>query len=259
VTLGAADGAPPLFQKLSVKRTYVRLVEQIREKIFSEKLRLFERLPSERELAEQFGVSRVAVREAIRTLESSGLLIVKKGPKGGIFVAQDYERPVVDVITNLLSAREMSLENLFEVRLLTEPYAAARVAEIGSDAEFDALEAKIADAEREHKADESVRHHYIDFHRHVLRLTRNPLLSIVGESVLLVIYDRAKRVISAETSGMGLTMHRQLLRAFRDRRPEKARSIMAKDIELLSTRFVQLSKPAPRASKPKPKRASASA
>ena len=45
----------PLFEKLPSKKTYVRLVERIREKIFSDKLKLFERLPSERDLAEQFG------------------------------------------------------------------------------------------------------------------------------------------------------------------------------------------------------------
>src|SRR5450759_3515 len=110
---------------------------------------LFQRMPSERDLAAQFGVSRVVVREAIRTLETSGLVTVKKGPKGGIFVTQDYERPIVDTITNLLAGGEATLDDLFEMRLLIEPYAAARVAERGSEADFVMLEGRIAQAERE--------------------------------------------------------------------------------------------------------------
>ncbi len=231
----------PLFRKLWRKKAYMEVAEQIRDKIFSDKLKLFQRLPSERDLAEQFGVSRVVVREAIRTLESSGLLTVKKGPKGGIFVAQDYERPIVDSITNLLAGGEASLDNLFEVRLLIEPYAAARVAELGTDADFDALEAKLAEAEREHDADESLRHRYIEFHREILRLSRNPLLGILGETVLLVLYDRVKEVVSADTSAVGLAMHQRLVQALRKRQGAEARKIMSEDIATLSRRFAELS------------------
>ena len=231
----------PLFQKLDRKRAYLEVAERIRDKIFADKLALFQRLPSERELAGQFGVSRVVVREAIRTLESSGLLTVKKGQKGGIFVAQDYERPIVASIINLLAGGEATLENLFEVRLLIEPYAAARVAEIGSEADFDRLEAETAAAEREYGAEQNIRHRYIDFHRQIIRLSRNPLLSIVGETVLLVVYDRVKPLVNAATTGTGLSMHKQLIAAFRRRDAAQAQAIMAKDIEILSRRFAKLS------------------
>jgi GntR family transcriptional repressor for pyruvate dehydrogenase complex len=230
-----------VFQNLGRRSAYLEVAEQIRATIFKDKLALFQRMPSERDLAAQFGVSRVVVREAIRTLESSGLVTVKKGPKGGIFVTQDYERPIVDTITNLLAGGEATLDNLFEMRLLIEPYAAARVAASGSEADFAMLEERIAAAAREHGADRSVRHAYIDFHRQVIRLAGNPLLAIVGETVLLVLYDRVKAVLSAETTEVGLIMHRQLVNACRNRQPEQARAIMAQDIEILSRRFAAFS------------------
>ncbi len=247
----------PLFRKVWRKKAYMEVAEQIRDKIFGDKLKLFQRLPSERDLAEQFGVSRVVVREAIRTLESSGLLTVKKGPKGGIFVAQDYERPIVDTITNLLAGGEASLDNLFELRLLIEPYAAARVAELATDKDLAALEAKLAEAEREHGAEQSVRHRYIEFHRQILRLGRNPLLSIVGETVLLVLYERVKQAISADTSPVGLAMHKRLIKALRRRQAAEARKIMTEDILALSRRFAQLSSPKRKgraAARPTPRR-----
>ena len=217
------------------------MADRIRATIFKDKLALFQRMPSERDLAAQFGVSRVVVREAIRTLETSGLVTVKKGPKGGIFVTQDYERPIVDTITNLLAGGEANLDNLFEIRLMIEPYAAARLAQNGSEADFAMLEGKIEQAQLEHGADHSVRHRYIDFHRQVIRLAGNPLLAIVGETVLLVLYDRVKAVLSAETTEVGLIMHRQLVNACRNRRPAEARAIMAQDIEILSRRFAEFS------------------
>jgi GntR family transcriptional repressor for pyruvate dehydrogenase complex len=231
----------PVFQSLGRRSAYLEVAERIRATIFKDKLALFQRMPSERDLAAQFGVSRVVVREAIRTLETSGLVTVKKGPKGGIFVTQDYERPIVDTITNLLAGGEATLDDLFEMRLLIEPYAAARLAEAGSEADFALLESKIGAAEREHGADRSVRHAYIDFHRQVIRLAGNPLLAIVGETVLLVLYDRVKAVLSAETTEVGLIMHRQLVNACRNRQVEEARAIMAQDIEILSRRFAEFS------------------
>src|SRR5580692_11560999 len=231
----------PMFQSLGRRSAYLEVAERIRATIFKDKLALFQRMPSERDLAAQFGVSRVVVREAIRTLETSGLVTVKKGPKGGIFVTQDYERPIVDTVTNLLAGGEATLDDLFEMRLLIEPYAAARVAERGSEADFALLEGRITAAEHEHGADRSVRHAYIDFHRQIIRLAGNPLLAIVGETVLLVLYDRVKAVLSAETTEVGLIMHRQLVDACRNRRPAQARTIMAQDIEILSRRFAEFS------------------
>src|ERR1700688_87152 len=189
----------PVFQNLGRRSAYLDVADRIRATIFRDKLALFQRMPSERDLAAQFGVSRVVVREAIRTLESSGLVTVKKGPKGGIFVTQDYERPIVDTITNLLAGGEATLDNLFEMRLLIEPYAAAQVAQSGSEADFALLEGKIAEAEREHGADRSARHAYIDFHRQIIRLAGNPLLAIVGETVLLALYARVKAELRGET------------------------------------------------------------
>src|SRR5258708_28496995 len=229
----SASATAPMFQSLGRRSAYLEVAERIRATIFKDKLALFQRMPSERDLAAQFGVSRVVVREAIRTLETSGLVTVKKGPKGGIFVTQDYERPIVDTITNLLAGGEATLDNLFEMRLLIEPYAAARVAESGSEADFAMLESKIAAAHPEPAPDPTVRHPYIDFHRQIIRLAHNPLLAIVGETVLLVLYDRVKAVLSAETTEVGLIIHQQLVNAYRNRHPTQARQIMSQDIEIL--------------------------
>ncbi len=228
------------FTSLGRRKAYEEVAEQIRSRIFAQHLRLFDRLPTERDLAVQFGVSRVVVREAIRTLELNGLLTVKKGAKGGIFVAQDYDRPISDSIINLLAGGEASLENLFEVRELIEPFAASRAATLGSDEDFAKLAAILAEAEAEHGKGGSIRSLNIEFHRLVIRMSRNPILSVVGETVLTLLTERIKHIPSRETSKVVLGMHKKLLAALLQRQPEKARLAMAKDIGAVGERLARM-------------------
>jgi GntR family transcriptional regulator, transcriptional repressor for pyruvate dehydrogenase complex len=233
-----SGGVP--FTNLRRPKAYEQIAEQIRERIFAQHLRLLDRLPTERELAAQFGVSRVVVREAIRTLELNGLVTVKKGNKGGIFVAQDYDRPINDSIVNLLAGGGASLHDLIEVRLLIEPFAAARAAEIGTDEDFERLAAAIAQAEREHAEGNSIRSHNIEFHRLVIRMSGNPILSTVGETVLRLLSDRIKHISSPETSESVLGSHRKMLAALKQRQHVKARSLMTQDIQAVGERFERM-------------------
>ena len=237
---GVVDKETP-FRSLGRRKAYEEVADQIRSRIFAQHLHLFDRLPPERDLALQFGVSRVVIREAIRTLEINGLLTIRKGAKGGIFVAQDYDRPISDSIENLLAGGEASLENLFEVRELIEPFAAARAALLGSDEDFACLAATLAEAEAEHAKGGSIRSLNIEFHRLVIRMSRNPILSVVGETVLTLLTERIKHIPSRETSKVVLGMHKKLLAALRQRQPENARMAMAKDIGAVGERLARMS------------------
>ena len=70
-----------MFEPLNQERTFESIVKQIKEAIFAGKLKEGDKLPTERELARQFGVSRAAVRSAVLSLEQSGLLKIRKGSK----------------------------------------------------------------------------------------------------------------------------------------------------------------------------------
>src|SRR5262245_7819270 len=77
-----------MFTKVRVGRVSEEVVKQVQEAIFSGELKPGDRLPPERELAEQFGLSRMSVRDALRTLESSGLVKIKVGSSGGAFIRE---------------------------------------------------------------------------------------------------------------------------------------------------------------------------
>jgi GntR family transcriptional regulator, transcriptional repressor for pyruvate dehydrogenase complex len=235
--VAASDATP--FRQLGRRKAYEEVVDQIRERIFNASVKTGERLPTERDLAVQFGVSRVVVREAVRALELAGMLRVKKGPKGGIFVAEDHQRPITDSIGNLLARGEARLKDLFEVRRLIEPYAAERVARIGTARDFDELAAVVAQARSAQGDVDAVRELNIETHRRIIRMARNPVLAAVGETVLLMLSERL-RPVKGRAAGRVLDLHRDLLQAFRERDAKAARAIMEKDIAAVGKHYALL-------------------
>ncbi|MFZ0134687.1 MAG: GntR family transcriptional regulator, partial [Desulfobacterales bacterium] len=77
-----------MFKTARVNRISHNIVDQIRENILAGKLKPGDRLPSEKELSTEFGVSKASLREALRALESLGMLEVKQGMSGGAFVKE---------------------------------------------------------------------------------------------------------------------------------------------------------------------------
>jgi DNA-binding FadR family transcriptional regulator len=236
------DGREVSFQPLGRRKAYEEVADRIRELIFSAAVKTGDRLPTERELAGQFGVSRVVIREAIRALEFTGLLEVKKGSKGGIFIIEDHQRPITDSISNLLGRGEARLKDLFEVRLLIEPYAAERVARIGTAQDFSELSALVQQADAEHDRGADIRNINIELHRRIIRMSRNPVLAIVGETVLTMLSDRLKSMRSRSSSGVALEMHKKILLALRKRNATTARALMEKDIGAMGKRLALLEK-----------------
>lgn len=229
----------PAFANLGRRKAYEEVADAIRQQILSKRLVTGQRLPTERDLATQFGVSRMAVREAVRSLEREGMLYVRKGSKGGLFVAQSYDRPVTDSIVNLLAAGDATLENLFEARLLIEPWCALRACELATDEEIEAL-GELSCGKADAGADE-MRVRNLEFHRSVIRASRNPVLTIVGEAVLAILSERIKGLSSPATSREALAKHETIYDAIRLRKAQKAQSLMALDIHATGERFAKLS------------------
>jgi DNA-binding FadR family transcriptional regulator len=119
------------------------VIAQIRAAIFSGRYRPGDRLPTERELAQQFQVSRVTVRDALRALEASGLIRVKVGGQGGPYVAEPDIALLSDSLGTHLQLRGTTFRELAEARLALETTAARLAAERATDEDLEALEAAI--------------------------------------------------------------------------------------------------------------------
>jgi DNA-binding FadR family transcriptional regulator len=105
----------PRFDRIRRVRSFEEVVEQVRAAIASRSIEAGERLPSERELAEQFGVSRATLREALRALEALGLLEIRPGARGGAFATSPDDEWLTDTVASLLTMRAGTKQQNFRV------------------------------------------------------------------------------------------------------------------------------------------------
>lgn len=109
-----------MFVPVAPGRISELIVEQIRRLIIDGRLARGERLPSERDLAERFKVSRVTVRDALRILEAQGLLEIRVGASGGAFVTVPTAAVVGEGIATMLLMSSIGPDEVAEARLLME-------------------------------------------------------------------------------------------------------------------------------------------
>ncbi|MEK6196074.1 MAG: GntR family transcriptional regulator, partial [Deltaproteobacteria bacterium] len=106
-----------------------KIIDQIRTAILAGKLKPGDILPHEKELTEQFGVSKQTLRESLRALEHMGLIDVRKGIGGGAHIVEVDIEVTKQSLANFLYFKDLTIENLSELRKLIEPHAAGKAAE----------------------------------------------------------------------------------------------------------------------------------
>ena len=122
----------PSFKPIRQPRVSEEVFQQLKESILSNEFKAGDKLPPERELAEQFQVSRVAIREAIRTLENAGFVTIRQGAAGGAFVTDLTFEQLASACLDLFLANKISIHQLHQVRILIEPEV-ARLATLNAD------------------------------------------------------------------------------------------------------------------------------
>ena len=196
---------------------------QIRTMIASRKLKAGDRLPTERELAEQFSVSRNSVRQAIRSLADGGLLEVKKGASGGAFIRNGGAAAVRAGLVDLYSLGAIQPAHLIETRLLIGVEAARLACERGTDDELAELEENVREAEKAARAGDAARRTMInlEFYRILARMTHNPLLEIVTDAVMVITLRFVEEFMRTSNTTV-MPFRRKLLEDLRARNADAA-------------------------------------
>ncbi|MEW6137851.1 MAG: FCD domain-containing protein [Thermodesulfobacteriota bacterium] len=134
------------FKPVRQPRVSEEVIEQLKHAFLVGHFKAGDKLPPERELANEFQVSRVAVREALRALESSGFIEIRQGATGGAYVTDLTFETLAGAFLDLFLAEKISVPELCHVRRLLEPeiarMAAARVTSDYSERLLEALEAE---------------------------------------------------------------------------------------------------------------------
>ena len=213
-----------MYQPIQSERLYEQIVDQIESRIVAGDLKVGDQLPAERELAEQFTVSRTAVREAIKTLREKGLVEIRLGR--GTFVTNGATGAVRHSL-GLLLKTENGFANLVEVREILEPeiaaLAATRITEeniTAMTAAVEMMETALDNAEIFVEAD-------LDFHLALAETTQNPLIPVLMDSVIDLLREQRKRTGNVEGGlARGQYHHKKILEAVIQRDSLAARQAM---------------------------------
>ena len=241
----SASGMEPGFKITGLRRRRVHesVADQIRQAIFGGLLTPGHKLPPEREMAERFQTSRVALREALRALEKEGMITIKQGFGGGAFVG-DFDnalRVLLDSLNTVVKLGRAKSVHLSEVRAILEPEITSLASLRATTADLRAIEAVVLAQERKLQAGELNRELQsgsgpsgrgcLEFHSRVAEAAHNPVLNIVANAVNESIREPISRSkLTYEMRSRVVTSHRNIFEAVRSRDVMRARSAMTQHI-----------------------------
>jgi GntR family transcriptional repressor for pyruvate dehydrogenase complex len=193
-----ADGTSDVF--------YAQIVEHIRMWILSGHLKENDVLPSERELAQMFGVSRMPVSQALKILEFLGVIQKVRGK--GICVKKIDVHKLLNNIGFLILDPQRGLEDLFEVRQAIEVKAAKLASKRRTQEDLDAMEDALLEMERNILMEKSVRNASIRFHTSLINATHNDVLIKVNDFLMeLLRYSRKMSLKEVTIQDRALKCH----------------------------------------------------
>ncbi len=219
----------PTLQEIKKTRVSEDIIAQLKGLIAEGKLRSGDRLPSERELSEQFKVSRASVREAVRALESMGLLEAHQGQ--GTYVTTSVEA-LVQPLAHAIAREETAILEVFEVRRLLEPQLAALAAARATASDLEELAETLEQQARQVAQGETGAEMDTAFHSVLARAAKNTLLLRLNGTLVDCLRDSRRRSLETpERPRRSLAGHQAILRALRARDAEAAQRAMLNHLE----------------------------
>src|SRR5215208_8079620 len=171
-----------MFAPVTVARASSSIADQIRAAILGGRLEQGQRLPPERELAEQFGVSRVTVRDALRALEAMGLIEVRVGARGGAFITVPTGSVVGQTMSDMMMMQALSPEDIVEARLVVELGTVTLASSRAEPDDLAQMRELCDQAERDLKGRRYTREMSWDFHSLLAKMAHNAALEGVAHS-----------------------------------------------------------------------------
>ena len=223
-------------------RIYEEVVNQVHEMVREGKFKAGDQLPSERELSETFKVSRTSVREALRALETQGLIVSRTG--AGNFVAELPIESLVAPLAAMLIEEKHALADIFEMRKLIEPHIASLAAERATKRDLDRMK-KILDKQREAVSrGETGVEADAELHFAIGRATQNQALEkLVSGLMDILSHSREESLQTKDRRKASIESHRKILSAIEEHDKKKAREAMLLHIENVEENVLSSKKP----------------
>jgi GntR family transcriptional regulator, transcriptional repressor for pyruvate dehydrogenase complex len=233
----------------AIKKTRIHeeVFSQIHELIKEGRFKARDQLPSERELAETFKVSRTSVREALRALESQGLIVSRTGT--GNFVADLPVESLVGPLALLLIDEKKALADVFEMRKLIEPQIAALAAERATRNDIAQLKRIVAKQTDAVSGGATGVEADAELHFTIGRATRNQALQkLVSGLMEMLSRSREESLQTDKRRQSSIDAHRRIVAAIEKHDKARARSEMLRHIEQVEESVLSAPQPVNRAS-----------
>lgn len=220
-----------MYKAIQPSRLYEQIVTQIEESILSGTLKPGDQLPPERDLAERFGVSRTAVREAIKALREKGLVEAYAGR--GTFITNASSQAVRQSLGRMARIGQPdSSAHLVEVREILEPEIAARAAVRAEPKHLAAMREAVAAMDAAASDAEAFIEADLDFHLAIAEAAENPIILILIDSIVGLLREQRMRTFNVPGGPEhGQLHHRRILDAIERHDPDAAREAMRTHLE----------------------------
>ncbi len=215
----------------SNERTSQTLARRIKELIFSGRLQQNEKLPPERELAKILGTSRTSIREAVLSLEQSGLIKIQRGNRGGFFVSEPSDETIAESLNDQLRLGRVDIGALTDARIIIEPATARLAAQRRNEDDLTEIEQSVASYRlRVNKGAERSFSDF-DFHLAVARASGNLVMVMMISSLMDLLYETASRYsLPRPQREEVIDNHQRIFEAIRDQDAELAYDEMERHV-----------------------------
>lgn len=215
-----------MYRAVQSSRLYEQIVQQIEESILKGELSEGSQLPAERDLAKQFGVSRTAVREAIKALQEKGL--VDALPGRGTFVTNGDKSPMRRSLDRIIKSAETDgWDYLVEVREILEPEIAAAAAIRATDQDLAVMRDAVAVMDKAARDSDAFIEADLDFHLALAEAAGNPIVLSLIDSIVGLLREQRLRIFQIGGGPeRGQFHHRRVLDAVTRHDPQGARAAM---------------------------------
>jgi DNA-binding FadR family transcriptional regulator len=221
-----------LFRPVSLGRISEEVVEQVRLLIRQGRLKPGDRLPSERDMCETFGVSRVTVREALRVLEAGGLVEIRVGARGGAFVTAPSSERVGAGLADLLKLSPLTAAEVTEARMVFELGIVSMVVQRATVEDLADLRRLCSEQQAALASDSYSMRLSAEFHIRVAGATHNAAIEMLVQSFhgpLLGSLEEAHE-IAPMMGHRGAREHLEFVKAVERRDAETATRIMSRHL-----------------------------
>src|SRR5271156_2085192 len=223
--------AKPVYRAVKSSRLFEQIVQQVEDSILNGKLKPGDQLPAGRDLAQQFGVSRTAVREAVKTLREKGLVEAFSGR--GTFVTNGTSmamRQSLDLMIRINQQEGSS--NLAELRFVLEPEIAGLAAERIEEQLLSTMREAVAVMDRNLHDPDAYVEADLDFHLALAEAVGNPLILSLLDSIVGLLREQRSRIFNVDRGPeRGQFHHKRILAAVEQRDPGAAREAMRSHLQ----------------------------